>query len=90
MTFVFPFLLFFVGVYLLFRRGVRARVYSNFIRLDRKLEFAEKLDVDLDDISKYPRAVLEILEEKQKYDAFIAKKDEKITKTEKVFHEYVG
>jgi hypothetical protein len=64
---------------------VRYRVYANYIKHDRHLEFTDKLDIDLDDISKYPKAVLELYREKKKYDAHIEKKEQKIERVEESF-----
>ncbi|CAI2381941.1 unnamed protein product [Moneuplotes crassus] len=75
-----------VGLFLYF--GVRYRIYLNYIKNDRKLEFAEKLNIDLEDIDSYPKAALEMLVERKKYDAYIEKKDEKITQIEDSFHKY--
>ena len=83
-----PFMLHLLVVCLLLFYGVRYRIYMNYIRHDRKLEFAEKLNIDLEDIDSYPKAALELLAEKQKYDSYIEKKDVKITQIEDSFHEY--
>lgn len=59
-SFFYPFIVFGVIIFCLFSYGVKYRLYSNYIRHNRTLEFAEKLDLDLDDISKYPKSVLEL------------------------------
>lgn len=47
------------------------------------------MDIDLDDISQYPKQVFELYKEKKKYDAYTKKKDEKIKKIENNFHTFV-
>ena len=69
--------------------GVKYRVYANHIKYGRRLEFGDKLNIDLDDVSSYPKPVFELWQEKQKYDAHIKRKEEKMTKTEDNFHKYV-
>ena len=41
-------------------------MYMQHIKYDRKLDFADKLDIDLDDVSNYPKAVYEEFLEKKK------------------------
>ena len=50
---------------------------------------ADKMDIDLEDVANYPKAVLELYEEKQKYDSYIKRKEQKIKKIEDTFHTYV-
>ena len=83
-----PLILQFVIVTWLIMYGVKYRIYLNYIKHERKLEFAEKLNIDLDDIDKYPKSALELLAERKKYDAYVEKKDKKITEIENTFHEY--
>jgi len=59
--------------------GVRYRLYLNYIKHERELEFAYKLDIDFEDLDKYPKAAIELLAERRKYDAYLATKEEKIT-----------
>ena len=47
------------------------------------------MDIDLDDISQYPPSVYDLYVEKKKYDAHIKRKDEKITKVEDQFHDFL-
>ena len=68
---------------------MRYRLYSNYIKYGRRLEFADKMDLDLDDITSYPKAVLELYQEKQKHDAYIKRKEDKIKKVEDNFHKFV-
>ena len=49
----------------------------------------EKLDIDLDDVSSYPPSVYREYVEKQKYDGYIKRKDEKIQKIDDQFHQYL-
>jgi hypothetical protein len=46
------------------------------------------MGIDLDDVSKYPKSVLQLYQEKKKYDAYIKKKEENIKKVEDSFHEF--
>jgi len=48
------------------------------------------MGIDLTDISKYPRSVMDAYQEKKKYDAYIEKKTEKITGVEDNFHKFVN
>ena len=74
---------------MVFNIGVKNRVYTQYIKRDRKLEFHEKLDIDLDDVASYPPSVLQEYQEKIKYDAFIKRKEEKINKVEDAFHDFL-
>lgn len=74
-----------VGVYFCISYGVRNRVYANYIRHGRRLEFTEKLNIDLDDISTYTKPNLELHREKIKYDAHIEKKEKNIERVEESF-----
>ena len=64
--FFYPAILFLVLIWGLVSYGVRYRMYMQHIRFDRKLDFADRLDIDLDDVSSYPKAVYEEYLEKQK------------------------
>ena len=86
--FIQPFIFQFIIVTLIIMYGVKYRLLSNYIKHDRKLEFAEKLSLDFDDIDKYPKSALELLVEKKKYDSYIERKDKKITEIEDNFHKY--
>ena len=86
--FIHPFILQFVIVTLLIMYGVKYRIYVNYIKHERKLDFAEKLNIDLDDIDSYPKAALELLAERKKFEAYSERKDKKITQIEDTFHEY--
>lgn len=86
--FIHPFLLFFVLVALAMVYGVKYRIYHNYLKHDRTLEFREKLGVDWDDLDSYSKSALELLQERKKYDAYIEKKDKKTTETEDNFHTY--
>lgn len=52
------------------------------------MEFAEHLDIDLDDVESYPPSVFEFYLEKKAYDAQIKRKDENINKVEDKFHKF--
>ena len=47
------------------------------------------LDMDLDDVENYPPSVYAEYLEKQKYDRYIKRKDEKIDDGIEFFHEYL-
>ena len=47
------------------------------------------LDMDLDDVENYPPSVYAEYLEKQKYDRYIKRKDEKIDNRIEFFHEYL-
>ena len=57
--------------------------------MNRRLDFADRLDIDLDDVSQYPPSVLALYQEKKKYDSFIKRKDERIDKVSDQFHGYL-
>jgi hypothetical protein len=59
-SFLYPLITFGVIIFTLISFGVKNRLYYNYIKYGRELEFANKLDIDLDDVSSYPRAVLEV------------------------------
>ena len=65
-SFFYPAIVFLVLIWGLVSYGVRYRMYMQHIRFDRKLDFADRLDIDLDDVSSYPKAVYEEFLEKQK------------------------
>ncbi len=50
-NFVYPLIIFFCGVVFIITKGVKPRLYSNYIKKGRELEFSKSLGVDLDDIS---------------------------------------
>tara|TARA_B110000503_G_C6894859_1_gene308292 strand:+ start:406 stop:582 length:177 start_codon:yes stop_codon:yes gene_type:complete len=55
-------------------------MYMQHIKYDRRLDFSERLDIDLDDVSSYPPSIYQEYLEKQKYDGYISRKEEKIDK----------
>ena len=77
-SFVYPLVAFTVIIFCCLSYGVKYRLYANYIRYGRELELAEMMDIDLDDISQYPKAVLELYKEKKKHDAYTKTKDNKI------------
>lgn len=87
--FVYPLIVFAIIIVAGINYGVRYRLYMNYIKYGRELELSEKLDMDLDDISSYPAAVLEIYQEKKKQEAYQSRKEEKIKKVEDNFHKFV-
>ena len=76
-------------IFCLISYGVRYRLYMQHIKMGRRLDFSDRLDIDLDDVSQYPPSVYELYQEKQKYDSYIKRKDEKIYKISDQFHEYL-
>ena len=70
----------------IFNYGVKYRLYYNYIKHGRKLGLSERFDIDLEDIESYPKAVFEFYKEKQAYDKFIERKEERIKKVEDNFH----
>ena len=70
--------------------GVKNRLYAQHIKHGRKLGLAENMNIDLDDVESYPKAVFELYQEKQKYDVHIKRKEKKIEKTEKDFHSFAA
>ena len=69
--------------------GVKSRLYRQAIRHDRHLDFAEYMNLNLEDISSYPPSLYHEIQEKKKYDSYIKRKDEKIKVTEDDFHEFL-
>ena len=61
LSFVYPFILFSVLIFICINYGVKYRLYANYIKYGRELELVKKMDIDLEDISSYPKAALELL-----------------------------
>ena len=78
--FAYPLVIFALVIYGLISYGVRYRMYMQHIKYDRRLDFSDRLDIDLDDVSSYPPSVYQEYLEKQKYDGYISRKEEKIDK----------
>jgi hypothetical protein len=70
-TFVYPFIAFFIIIYCSINYGVKTRLYYNYIKKGRRLEFADKMDIDLDDVESYPPEMFKLYQEKKQYDAHI-------------------
>ena len=88
-SFTYPLIVFGIIIYYLINKGVRYRTYMQHIKHGRRLDFVDSLNIDLEDVSSYPPSVyLEFLE-RQKYDNFIKRKDEKIDKISDQFHDYL-
>ena len=87
--FAYPLVVFAVVIYFCITKGVKYRLYMQHIRLDRRLEFSDRLDIDLDDVESYPPSIYEEYVENQKYKNFIKRKDEKIDKICDEFHDYL-
>jgi len=43
----------------------------NYIKYGRELELVNKMDIDLEDITSYPRAVMDLYKDKKKEEAFL-------------------
>lgn len=70
LTFLYPLIGFTLIILFLISYGVRYRLYANYIRYGRELELAGMMDLDLEDIGSYPKAVLELYKEQKKYEAY--------------------
>ena len=86
--FVHPFVLSAILVALCVGLGVRHRLYRQAIQKGRRLEFADRLDIDLDNVDAYPKAAIEALVGQRKQDALEARQEEKMQQTEASFHEF--
>ena len=89
-SFFYPGILFTVAIYGLIAVGVKHRLRVQAIRHDRKLEFADYLDIDLDDIGSYPSSLYHEIQEKKKYDNYIKRKDDKIEEISDEFHVFLS
>ncbi len=56
-TFLYPGIFFTIVIFCCLNYGVKYRIYYNYIRHDRKLELADRMDIDLDDVESYPAAI---------------------------------
>lgn len=65
-SFVYPLITFGLIIFGLISYGVKYRLYYNYIKYGRELELVNKMDIDLDDVSSYPKAVFEVYQEKKK------------------------
>lgn len=88
-SFLYPLIVFTGIIFCCISYGVKYRLLANYIRYGRELELSSKLDLDLDDISQYPKSVLELYQEKKKHEAYQKDKEDKITKIENHFHDFV-
>lgn len=88
-SFLYPLIAFGIVIFCLVSYGVRYRLYMNYIRYGRELELAGMMDIDLEDISTYPKAVLELYQEKKKHEAYTKRKEQKIKSIEDNFHKFV-
>lgn len=88
-SFAYPLIFFCITIYCLISYGVRYRLYHQYIKHGRRLEFVDKMDIDLDDVDSYPKAVMIMYENKKKHEADVKKKDDKIDKISDEFHVYL-
>ena len=85
----YPLIAFGVIIYCLITYGVKNRAYYQYIQKGRRLETADGLGIDLDDVDSYPTAVYTEYLAKKKYDNYIVRKDEKIDIATDQFHEFL-
>ena len=85
-TFFYPLIMFTIVIFCCLNIGVKRRIYMNYIRHGRKLELAERMDLDLDDFENYPPSVYYEYRAKMLYDKQIERKEEQIKKVEERFH----
>jgi hypothetical protein len=69
-TFLYPLFVFIGIIFVCISYGVKYRLYSNYIRYGRELGLSGHLNIDLEDISQYPKSVLELYQEKKKHEAY--------------------
>lgn len=62
--FVYPLFIFGIVIFGLINYGVKYRLYYQYIKHGRRLEFHERLNIDLDDIESYPPSVFKEYQEK--------------------------
>ena len=67
--FTYPLIAFAIGIFLCINIGVKNRAISQYIHKGRRLETADMLDIDLDDVSQYPPSLYTEYLERQKYEA---------------------
>jgi hypothetical protein len=87
-TFLYPGLFFVIVVFCCLNYGVKYRIYSNYIRHGRKLELADRMDIDLEDFENYPASVYYEYRAKKLYDKHLERKEEQIKKVEEKFHDH--
>ena len=59
-TFLYPLIVFSVIILACLNYGVKYRLYMNYIKYGRELELSNKMDIELEDITSYPKAVMEL------------------------------
>ena len=77
-TFVVPGLIFLVIVFCCLNYGVKYRIYYNYIKKGRRMELADRMDIDLDDVESYPKAVYEEFREKKLHEKYLERKEDYI------------
>ncbi len=88
--FVYPFIMFAVVIFCLINFGVKNRIYAQHIKHGRRIGLGDRMNLDLDDVENYPKAVFELYKEKQAYDIHIERKESKIKETEDKFKQYAN
>lgn len=86
--FWYPLLIFIVAISVIIHYGVRYRVYYQYIKHGRHLEFADKLGLDLEDVDSYPKAVQEYYLETKHHKEMLKRKEGKMIKVENSFHKF--
>ena len=75
LTFFYPGLFFLIVVFCCINYGVKYRVYKNYIKYGRKMELADRMDIDLDDLESYPASVYEEYREKKTHEKYLERKE---------------
>lgn len=88
--FVYPLFIFGCILFYLINYGVKYRLYYQHIKHGRHLGLSDIMDIDLDDIESYPKAVFEYYKENKLYKEHIKRKEEKIKKVEDSFHKFAN
>ena len=82
--------MFAVVIFCLINFGVKNRIYAQHIKHGRRIGLGDRMNLDLDDVENYPKAVFELYKEKQAYDIHIERKESKIKETEDKFKQYAN
>ena len=56
-SFVYPAIIFAIGIFCIFNYGVKTRMYMQYVKHGRRLGLEDKMNIDLDNIHEYPRSV---------------------------------
>ena len=86
--FVIPGFIYVIGLFVVLNYGLKYRLYRQYVKHGRKLDLADRFDIDLDDVESYPASVFDDYVEAKKKEAELKRKEEKIKKVENEFHKY--